>query len=105
MSNLLTASTTQSMLSGLLLPVAFLVIFYFLLIRPQKKKEKLVKEMRSALKTGDKIVTIGGINGKVVKIKDDKVTIEVGDQTKIVLEKWAIANLQNVVLTKEESAK
>jgi len=106
MSNLMAATaTTQSMIGSLLLPVGFLVIFYFLLIRPQKKKEKQVKEMRSALKSGDKIITIGGINGKIVKIKEDKVTLEIEDKSKMIVEKWAVAKLQTSAITKEESAK
>lgn len=50
----------------------------FLLIRPQKKREKKVQEMRSSLKVGDKVITIGGIHGKIVKTGEDFITIEVG---------------------------
>ncbi len=83
-------------LQGLILPVAFLAIFYFLLIRPQKKKEKKIKEMRANLEAGQKIVTIGGIMGKITKIKEDIVTIEVGsDKTKFNVAKWAIGSVQN----------
>lgn len=102
MPNLLTATAAgaQSYIGSLLLPVVFLVIFYFILIRPQKKKEKQVKEMRSALKTGDKVITIGGINGKITKIMEDKVTLEIGDQGRLVVEKWAIGSLQKTSLDK-----
>ena len=58
--------------------VGMLVLFYFLLIRPQKKREKKVQEMRSSLKVGDKVITIGGIHGKIVKTGEDFITIEVG---------------------------
>ena len=51
--------------------LALIIIFYFLLIRPQKKKEKAVTAMRNALKVGDEIVTIGGICGKVMKVKEE----------------------------------
>jgi len=78
-------------------PIALLVIFYFLLIRPQQKKDKKIREMRSNLVVGDHIITIGGIVGKVTKIKEDDITIEVGsDKTKFDVKKWAIGNKVNV---------
>ena len=61
--------------------VVMIALFYFMLIRPQKKKEKQTKAMLDALKVGDSVTTIGGIVGKVLKIKDDKVCIEIGDRT------------------------
>ena len=63
----------------LLMMVAIFVIMYFLLIRPQKKQEKEAKAMLAALAVGDKIVTIGGIWGKIIKIKDDYIFIETGN--------------------------
>jgi len=72
-----------------------LVLMYFLMIRPQKKKEKEAKEMRDSLKPGDKIVTIGGIMGRVCAVKDDSVTIETGaDKVRIKFLKSAIANVE-----------
>lgn len=83
-------------LSGLAVPLLFLVIFYFLLIRPQQKREKTLKEMRSAVKLGDEIVTIGGLTGKVTRVSEDDLTIEIGiDKTKITLEKWGIARVRS----------
>ncbi len=61
--------------------VVMIALFYFMLIRPQKKKEKQTKAMLDALKVGDSVTTIGGIVGKVLKVKDDKVCIEIGDRT------------------------
>ena len=82
-------------LSSLVIPFIFLIIFYFLLIRPQQKREKSIKEMRNSLKVGDNIVTIGGMVGKIVKIFEDEVTIEIGsDKTKITQEKWGIARVK-----------
>ena len=58
--------------------IVMIVLFYFLLIRPQKKQEKKTREMLAALQVGDKIVTIGGIRGKITKLKDDVVYVETG---------------------------
>ena len=71
--------------------VAILGIFYFLLIRPQRKKEKNIKEMRDNLQEGDEVLTIGGIYGKVLNIKEDVLTIEVGaDKLRLKMAKWSI---------------
>lgn len=79
---------------GLIIPLGFLAIFYFLIIRPQQKKDKKIKEMRNSLKVGDDIITIGGIHGKITKMKEDIVTIEVGsDKTKLNIARWAIGNI------------
>lgn len=68
-----------------------LVVFYFFFIRPQTKKNKELKKFRSELKKGDKIVTIGGIHGKVGEIKETTAVVEVGNQLKLTIEKSAIA--------------
>jgi preprotein translocase subunit YajC len=95
-------------LNGLILPIGFLVIFYIFAIRPQKKKEKQVQEMRSALRAGDEVVTIGGICGKIIKVKEDIVTLEVGTaKTKLDVTKWAIGSVTNKrdsVSSKKEEA-
>lgn len=81
-------------ISSLVITLGFLLFFYFMIIRPQQKREKKVNAMRKALKVGDQVVTIGGIYGKVIKVKEESVTIEVGaDKTKLVVAKWGIANL------------
>lgn len=69
-----------SQYSQLLIPIALVAVFYFLLIRPQQKQQKKRKSMLSELKVGDRITTIGRIYGTVTKIKDDIVTIEVGSK-------------------------
>lgn len=61
--------------------VVMIAIFYFMLIRPENKRKKQTKAMLDALKVGDSVTTIGGIIGKVLKVKDDKVCIEIGDRT------------------------
>lgn len=81
---------------NLVLIVVFIGVIYFLMIRPQKKRDKETKAMRDALKPGDEILTIGGVKGKVVKIKDDTVTIAVGsDKVKLEFIKSAIGTVLN----------
>lgn len=76
--------------------ILLILIMYFLLIRPQKKREKQVNAMRSAIKVGDDIITIGGICGKVVKTKDDTLIIQVGaDKTKFEVMRWSISKVVN----------
>lgn len=79
-----------------LLPFILLIpIFYFLIIRPQKKQEKETAKMRNSLMIGDDVVTIGGIMGKIVKVKDDYVVIETGsDKVRIKFRKSAIGSVE-----------
>ncbi len=86
-----------------ILPIAaIVVIFYFLLIRPQRKKDKEVKRMLADLKPGDRITTIGGIYGTIASIRDDVLTIEVGNEkTKIMIARWAIRALEETPKEKE----
>lgn len=81
---------------GTFLPFLLLIpIFYFLMYRPQKKQEKETAQMRNNLTIGDEVVTIGGIMGRVVKVKDDYVVIETGsDRTKIKFRKSAIGSVE-----------
>ncbi|NLK43944.1 MAG: preprotein translocase subunit YajC, partial [Tissierellia bacterium] len=84
----------------LILTVGFLAIFYFLVIRPQKKKEAQINEMRNNLRVGDEVITIGGICGKIIKAKEDYITLEVGSaKTKLEMTRWAIGS----VVKKNES--
>jgi preprotein translocase subunit YajC len=74
--------------------ILLIVIMYFLLIRPQKKREKAVTAMRNSVKVGDEIITIGGICGKIVKTKDETLTIQVGaDKTKFEIMRWAVSKV------------
>ncbi len=74
--------------------IAFIGLMYFLLIRPQKKKEKEVKQMRNTLSVGDEVVTIGGICGKIVKTKDQTLILQVGaDKVKFEVTRWAISSI------------
>lgn len=71
--------------------VMILVVFYFFMIRPQMKKQKELKKFREAMKAGDKVVTIGGIHGKILEIAESTVLIS-SEGTKIRIEKSAIAS-------------
>lgn len=71
--------------------VALIAIMYFLMIRPQRKKSKEEKEMRENLKVGDEIVTIGGIYGRVISLKEDTMVIESkSDHSKLTFARWAL---------------
>ena len=89
------ASKQPSGLKGLLPMIAiYAVLFgalYFFMIRPQKKKQKEEKQMRENLQIGDEIVTIGGIYGRVISLKEDTIVIEsVSDRSKITIARWAL---------------
>ena len=82
---------TMATLGSFLPLILIFVIFYFMLIRPQKKCDKETQQMRANLEVGDEIVTIGGVIGTVVVIKDDYLLIETGsDRSKIRIARWAI---------------
>lgn len=78
--------------------ILMIVVFYFLLIRPQRKRDKENKEMLASLQVGDNVTTIGGVCGKIVAIRDDVLTIEVGtDKVKLVFERWAIRDVDRPI--------
>ncbi|MBK5246352.1 MAG: preprotein translocase subunit YajC [Peptostreptococcaceae bacterium] len=80
-----------------LLPLILLIfIMYFLLIRPQKKREKATNQMRNNLQVGDEIITIGGVRGKIVKVKDETLIIQVGaEKIKFEIMRWAVSKVEN----------
>ena len=105
MLNFLTA-TAGGMGSSMIMLVVMLAVFYFMLIRPENKRKKEAEEMRSAVKKGDKIVTIGGIVGVVVDVKENKIVLETGaDQVRIEFEKWAISSNETAAEAKKAEAK
>ncbi len=74
-------------------------VFYFMLIRPQRKKDKKVKDMLAALKPGDRVTTIGGIYGTIVSIKDETITLAVGQaRTEMVFARWGIRQVEEVTV-------
>ena len=87
------ANPTMSLIQSILPLVLLVGVFYFMLIRPQRKKDKENREMLANLKVGDQIITIGGIVGKVSRIKDEKIFLETGTKTEPVvvqMERWAV---------------
>ena len=83
---------TGDLMSMILPLIAMFAVFYFILIRPENKRKKEAEQMRSSIKNGDKITTIGGITGTVVDIKDEKFVIETGaDRVRIEFAKWALS--------------
>ena len=106
MLNFLTATASTGMGSPLIMMVLMFAIFYFMLIRPENKRKKEAEQMRSVLKVGDEITTIGGITGKVVSIKDDKFVVETGaDQVRIELAKWALSTNETAAAAAKEKQK
>ena len=92
---------------GTLVPVSLMVaIFYFLLIRPQRKRDKAERDMRNSIQVGDEISTIGGFIGKVVSMKDETLVIETSaDRTKLKLYRWAIRGKEAAPVDKIEEPK
>lgn len=90
--------------SSIIMLVLIFAVFYFLILRPENKKKKQVETMRSTLKVGDNVTTIGGIIGQICHIKDDNIVIETGaDRVRIEFARWAISsNESNPVETKKK---
>ena len=92
--------------STIVMMVAMLGIFYFMLIRPENKRKKEAEQMRSSVRKGDKITTIGGIVGTVVDVKEKNIVIETGaDQVRIELEKWSISSNETAAEAAQAKAK
>lgn len=86
--------------------VALFAIFYFVLIRPQRKRDKAEKEMRNSIQVGDEISTIGGFIGKIVTMKDDVIVIESSaDRTKLKMYRWAVRGKEAAPVDKIEEPK
>ncbi len=98
---------TMGMLLGTFGPIILMfVVFYFLLIRPQKKREQEVQKMREAIEVGDEVVTIGGIVGRVVSIKEDTLVVETSaERSKLRLARWAIQQNNTAVERANEAKK
>ena len=90
----------------MLLPLVLIFgAMYFIMIRPQRKKDKKVKAMLNNLKVTDRVTTIGGIHGTIVSIKDDNVTLHVGkDNVPLVMARWAIRSIEEETLENDAEA-
>lgn len=76
--------------SGLIMIVALIAIFYFMMIRPQQKRQKKLREERAAMTEGTKVVTAGGIHGKIAGIKENTFIVAISDNVKITVEKTSV---------------
>jgi len=84
---------------GIVLYLAFMLgIMYLIVVLPQKRRDKKTREMLNSMKVGSNVITIGGIAGKVINIKDDEVVIETSvEKTQIRLKKWAIKEVEKLI--------
>ena len=94
------------LMSTVIMMVVMVAVFYFMLIRPENKRKKEADEMRSSLRVGDEIVTIGGICGKIVDVKENKIVIETSaDRVRIEFVKDAISSNETASARAAEEAK
>ena len=107
MFNFLEGTAPQGGGSGLIIMLVIMLgVFYFFMIRPENKRKKEAEQIRSNVKNGDKITTIGGIVGTVVNVKDDKFVMETSaDQVRIEFAKWAISTNDSAADRAKEEAK
>ena len=107
MINLLSSPDLSGMGGGTILMLLVMVgVFYFMLIRPENKRKKEAEQMRSSVKNGDQITTIGGITGTVVDVKSDKFVVETGaDQVRIEFAKWALSTNETAAANAQAEAK
>ena len=94
------------MTTTIIMLVLMIGVFYFMLIRPENKRKKEAEQLRSNLKNGDSITTIGGITGTIVDIKDDRFVIETGaDRVRLEMMKWALSTNDTAAKNAAEQAK
>ena len=92
--------------STIIMLVLMLAIFYFMLIRPENKRKKEAEQMRSSVKKGDQITTIGGVIGTVVDVKENNIVLETSaDQVRIEFAKWAISSNETATEAAKAEAK
>ena len=90
MSILLQAASNTQQWSSILMMVAIFAIFYFLMIRPQQKRQKEIRKSREAMKVGDKVITSGGIYGKIKEINETNFSIDIADGVRIKVDKNSV---------------
>ena len=91
-------------LASLILPIGLVVLFYFFLIRPQSKRQKEQKQMIADLQKGEEVITSGGILGKITKINDDFITLEIAENTSLRIQKNAVQTLMPKGTIKEQNS-
>ena len=92
--------------SPIIMIVVMIAIFYFMLLRPENKRKKEAEEMRSSVRKGDKITTIGGVVGTVVDVKENNIVVETSaDQVRIEFAKWAISSNETAAENAKAEAK
>lgn len=102
-----TVTGGKSQLSMIIMLVAMVAVMYFVMIRPQKKKQAEEQKLRDSIQIGDDVTTIGGISGRIVTVKEDSVVIETGaDRTKVKFMRWAIQtnDTANARMAEEKAA-
>ncbi len=101
-----TTDPTGGLLGMLPMLIICIALFYFMLIRPENKRKKEAEKMRSEMKNGDRVTTIGGIQGVVVDVKNDKFVIETGaDQVRIEFAMWALSTNETAAEKAKEEAR
>lgn len=93
---LLQAQAQGGSLSGIIMIVAMIAIFYFFMIRPQSKKQKEIKKARDAMQNGDKVITAGGIHGKIKDISENTILIEVAPGVSLKVDKTSVFRHQRI---------
>lgn len=89
-NSILLAAADNAGMMNILFIVVLIAIFYFLMIRPQNKKQKEIRKFREGLQSGDKVITAGGIFGKIKEVKDSYILLEIADNVKIRVDKGSI---------------
>ena len=96
------AASTGSMLTAMMPMLIILLVMYVMMVIPERKRKKAAQEMRDNIEIGDKIITIGGLVGKVVHVSADRVTFETGeDRVRIEINKWAVSTNEGKGANKE----
>lgn len=90
-----TTSTTSSLIASTLPFLVVIAVMYFMLIRPQKKREKKLQVMRNSIEIGDGVTTVGGIVGRVISIKEDTIVVETAS-AKIRFKRWAVSEVEKL---------
>ena len=89
-NSILLAAADNAGMMNILFIVVLIAIFYFLMIRPQNKKQKEIRKFREGLQAGDKVITAGGIFGKIKEVKDTYIVLEIADNVKIRIDKGSV---------------